>query len=79
MTEENEQGIIHHEKGDFIGEVSCITNQTYSGDGVAVTACKFIVFSQEEFQELMQKSPKAAAKAISKISEATASLYDENE
>ena len=78
MTEETEQGIIHHEKGDFIGEVSCITNQSYTGDGVAVTACKFIVFSQKEFQELMQKSPKAAAKAISKISEATASLYDEN-
>ena len=76
MTEETEQGIIHHEKGDFIGEVPCIMNQPYMGDGVAVTTCRFIVFSKEEFQELMQKSPKAAAKAISKISEETATIYN---
>ena len=74
MVEENEQQIVHHEKGDFIGEIPCILSQQQPGDGVAVTACRFILFTKEEFQNLMQKSPKAASKAISKISEAPASL-----
>ena len=79
MVEETEQQIVHHEKGDFIGEIPCILNQPQPGDGVAITACRFIVFTKEEFRSLMQKSPKAASKAISKISEAPSSLSDMDE
>ena len=78
MTEETEYQIKHYEKGDFIGEIPCILNQPQPGDGIAVTACRFIVFTKEEFQNLMQKSPKAASKAISKISEAPESFYGED-
>jgi len=79
MVEETEQQIVHHEKGDFIGEIPCILNQPQPGDGVAITACRFIVFTKEEFRSLMQKSPKAASKAISRISEAPSSLSDMDE
>lgn len=77
MLEETDSQPIHHEKGDFIGEIDCVLNQARMVDVVALTDCKLLVFTKEEFIDLMQKSPKAAIKAISKISESTASLYKE--
>ena len=75
VVEETENQSVHHYPGDFIGEVQCIQNQIRPGDTVAVKDSKLLMFTKEEFLDLMQKSPKAAIKAISKISEETASLY----
>lgn len=78
MEETDKQPVIY-EQGSFIGEVECILNQPRNGTATAITDCKMLIFSNEEFQELMQKSPKAATKAISKISKATTQLYIQDE
>lgn len=63
-------------EGSFIGEKDCILNQPRTNSCMALTDCKLIQFTSEEFITLMERSPKAAAKAISKISEETAFLYN---
>lgn len=60
-----------YEKGSFIADTNCLLNQPYSGTATAREKCKLIVFTDKEFKELLQKSPKAAAKAISKLTDET--------
>lgn len=76
VVEENENLQILHSPGDFIGEVQCIQNQPRPGNTIAIEDSKLLVFTKEEFLDLMQKSPKAAIKAISKISDETAGIYN---
>ena len=74
--EETETSPVFHESGEFVGEAQCILNQPRIGNCLAVQDSKLLVFSKDEFMDLMQKSPKAASKAISKISEETATIYN---
>lgn len=60
---------VIYEKGSFVGDTLCLLDQTFRGTGIATTSCKLIIFSASEFKELMKKSPKAASKALSKMSE----------
>ena len=60
---------VTYEKGSFVGDTLCLLDQTYRGNGIATTNCKLIIFTAEEFKELMKKSPKAASKALTKLAE----------
>lgn len=69
ITENSETRTVHYKAGSFFGDTQCILNQPRPGTAIAQTDCKLIVFSAAEFKELMQRSPTAATKAVSKISE----------
>ena len=74
ITESSEQSFTLRSQGCFLGDVQCILNQTYQADAQALAECELIAFTAEEFMQIIQKSHHAARKAISKISEYTASL-----
>ena len=70
ITEEFENGESQtFSKGSFVGDTLCLLDETFRGTGTATTDCKIIIFSSSEFKELMKKSPKAASKALTKLSE----------
>ncbi len=60
---------VVYEKGSFVGDTLCLLDENYRGNGIATTDCKLIVFTTGEFKELMKKSPKAAAKALAKMTD----------
>ena len=70
ITEQFENGESQiFEKGSFVGDTLCLLDERFRGTGVATTDCKLIIFTADEFKELMKKSPKAASKALSKLAE----------
>lgn len=75
VIEEANGTSVYYEQGEFFGEVQCILNQPRISTAIATTECKLLVFTKNEFMDLMEKSPKAATKAVSKISEETAQIY----
>jgi len=78
ITESSSSRLVHYKSGDFFGDTQCILNQPRLGTAIAQQDCKLIVFSDAEFKELMQRSPVAATKAVSKISEETSATETEN-
>ena len=80
ISEASDQGFTLRSQGCFLGDVQCILNQTYQADAQALAECELISFTAEEFMQIIEKSHHAARKAISKISEYTATAYNaENE
>ena len=80
ITEASDKGFTLRSQGCFLGDVQCILNQTYQAETQALVECELISFTAEEFMQIIEKSHHAARKAISKISEYTASAYNaENE
>ncbi len=80
ISEASAQGYTLRMQGTFLGDVQCILNQTYQSTATALAECEIISFTTEEFMQILEKSHHAARKAISKISEYTASAYNvENE
>ena len=80
LSEASDKGFTLRSQGCFLGDVQCILNQTYQTEAQALAECELISFSAEEFMQIIEKSHHAARKAISKISEYTASAYNaENE
>ena len=80
ITEASDKGFTLRSQGCFLGDVQCILNQTYQADAQALAECELIAFTAEEFMQIIEKSHHAARKAISKISEYTATAYNaENE
>jgi membrane protein len=80
LSEASDKGFTLRSQGCFLGDVQCILNQTYQAEAQALAECELISFSAEEFMQIIEKSHHAARKAISKISEYTASAYNaENE
>ncbi|MCR5284663.1 MAG: YihY/virulence factor BrkB family protein [Treponema sp.] len=69
ITEECNDSIISYTAGSFFGDTQCLLNQPRTGNAIADTEVKLIVFSAEEFKELIRRSPVAATKAVAKISE----------
>ena len=61
-------------QGTFLGDVQCILNENYGSTVTALAECEFISFTSEEFMQIINKSHHAARKAISKISEYTATV-----
>lgn len=62
-------------EGSFFGEMHCVLNQGRTNTAVAHTYCEITVIKSKEFLELLQNNPKAASKAISKVSSYTAEIY----
>lgn len=63
---------IVFKQGSFIGDLECILKRDVAKTIVAKEDCKIIVFSNEEFMNLIQNNPKVASKAITKVSDYTA-------
>ncbi len=76
ISEASDQGFTLRSQGCFLGDVQCILNQTYQADAQALAECELISFTAEEFMQIIEKSHHAARKAISKISEYTATAYN---
>ena len=79
VSEASDRGFTLRTQGVFLGDVQCILNENYGSTVTALAECEFISFSSEEFMQIIEKSHHAARKAISKISEYTASAYAEKE
>ena len=80
VTEASGNGFTLRSQGAFLGDVQCILNQTYQATAEALSDCELISFTAEEFMQIIERSHHAARKAISKISEYTATAYNaENE
>ena len=80
INEASAQGCTLRSQGSFLGDVQCILNETYQATGEALSDCELISFTAEEFMQIIERSHHAARKAISKISEYTATAYNaENE
>jgi len=75
ISEASEKGYTLRSQGSFLGDVQCILNKTYQSTATALSDCELISFTSSEFMEIIEKSHHAARKAISKISEYTASVY----
>ena len=75
ISEASDKGFTLRSQGCFLGDVQCILNQTYQTDTQALAECELISFTSEEFMQIIEKSHHAARKAISKISEYTATAY----
>ena len=76
LSEASDKGFTLRSQGCFLGDVQCILNQTYQADTQALAECELIAFTDEEFMQIIEKSHHAARKAISKISEYTATAYN---
>ena len=80
ITEASDKGFTLRSQGCFLGDVQCILNQTYQAEAQALADCELISFTAEEFMQIIERSHHAARKAISKVSEYTATAYNaENE
>jgi len=66
-------------QGAFVGEIPCILNQKVDATAVAANECKVMVFTEAEFLDFLHKNPKAAEKALSKVSAYSAQLYSEDD
>lgn len=71
-TKQNE--IIIHDRGAFFGETELLLNVNRIGTITALTDCILIYFSNDEFLKLIEKNPKAANKAINKLSHYTTNI-----
>ena len=76
LSEASAKGFTLRPQGSFLGDVQCILNQTYQAETQALVECELISFTAEEFMQIIEKSHHAARKAISKISEYTATAYN---
>jgi membrane protein len=80
INEASTLGYTLRSQGTFLGDVQCILNQPYQATAEALADCELISFTAEEFMQIIERSHHAARKAISKISEYTATAYNaENE
>ena len=62
-------------QGTFVGDVACILNQRFVSTAVAANECKLMIFTETEFLDFLHQNPKAAEKALSKVSAYSAQLY----
>ena len=65
----------YYDKGSFFGEESCILNKPRAGEARAYTDCRLMKVSSDSFRALLESDPKAAEKALSKVSEYVAKVY----
>jgi len=79
VSEASDKGFTLRSQGSFLGDVQCILNQNYQCTATALADCELISFTSEEFMQIIEKSHHAARKAISKISEYTATAYNGDE
>lgn len=64
-----------HKKGDSFGECELIMKTKRISRVIAETDCTLLRIPTEDFEELIERNPKAAAKAISTISSYTEKIF----
>lgn len=77
VSETSETEDNTYQKGNFFGDVQCVLNQDRQSSAIAINDCELLVFSVEDFTSLLHENPKASAKALSKVSDYTAKIYEE--
>ncbi len=66
---------LMHKKGDSFGECELIMKTKRISRTVAETDCMFVKIPTQDFELLIERNPKAAAKAISTISSYTEKIF----
>ncbi len=79
IKEERDATIKFREPGSFLGDNDFCLDTFHHSTAAAVTACKTIRISKEDFSDLLDKNPQAALKAMSKLSRYAAKFYGRNE
>lgn len=68
ISETTEEGSIAYlEAGSLLGTSLCIINGKYESTAIALTKCEVVSFTSEEFMQILEKDPKAAAKSVQSI------------
>lgn len=78
IEEKRNDNIYYYDSGSFFGENEFLLNLNRIGTAKTKTSCKVIKFTHEEFTKLLEQNPKAATKAISKLSFYTSKVYGRN-
>ena len=65
--------------GSFFGDLDFMIDANHRSAAAAISECKVIKIPGDDFSELLDKNPKAAVKAMSKLSRYTAKFYGRNE
>lgn len=65
--------------GSFFGDLDFMIDANHRSAATAISECKVIKIPGDDFSELLDKNPKAAVKAMSKLSRYTAKFYGRNE
>ncbi len=79
VKEERDETIKFRSEGSFFGDLDFTLDTFHHSTATALTECKIIKISKEDFNELLDKNPKAAIKAMSKLSRYAAKFYGRDE
>ncbi len=79
IKEERNESVKFRSEGSFFGDLDFMLDANHHSAATAVSECKVIKISSENFSELLDKNPKAAVKAMSKLSRYATKFYGRNE
>lgn len=79
VKEERDETVKFRSEGTFLGDLDFTLDTFHHSTATALTECKIIKISKEAFNELLDKNPKVAIKAMSKLSRYTSKIYGRNE
>lgn len=79
IREERNDSVKTRSAGSFFGDLDFIIDANHRSAATAISECKVIKIPGDDFSELLDKNPKAAVKAMSKLSRYTAKFYGRNE
>ena len=79
IREERNDSVKTRSAGSFFGDLDFMIDANHRSAATAISQCKVIKIPGDDFSELLDKNPKAAVKAMSKLSRYTAKFYGRNE
>ena len=79
IREERNDSAKTRSAGSFFGDLDFMIDANHRSAATAISECKVIKIPGDDFSELLDKNPKAAVKAMSKLSRYTAKFYGRNE
>lgn len=79
IREERNDSVKTRSAGSFFGDLDFMIDSNHRSAATAISECKVIKIPGDDFSELLDKNPKAAVKAMSKLSRYTAKFYGRNE
>lgn len=79
IREERNDSVKTRSAGSFFGDLDFMIDANHRSAATAISECKVIKIPGDDFSELLDKNPKAAVKAMSKLSRYTAKFYGRNE
>lgn len=78
IQEERNDSVKTRSAGSFFGDLDFMIDANHRSAATAISECKVIKIPGDDFSELLDKNPKAAVKAMSKLSRYTAKFYGRN-